>query len=195
MLYNGGYGLLMLDQRASGKSQGDTRSLGWKDIPDVKTAVAWLMKRDKRSKIGIYGCSMGASIALAGSVGTSSIQAIAADAPSGLQWFENLPDFTLQDPLSLQIMALYYPLVMLRTQATPPMSTLDAIKKQPGRPMLFISTGQTTEYSRVGVYYQSAAEPKELWNLPESTHCAGPLSDPDEYRQHLLDFFRRSGLP
>jgi fermentation-respiration switch protein FrsA (DUF1100 family) len=189
MLYEHGYGLLMYDQRASGESEGDSRSLGWLDIADVGAAAAWLTQRQADVKLGAYGCSMGAAIALGGAAATPSIRAVALDALSPLQWYENLPPFSLRDPLSLPVMALYYPLVMLRARALPPTGTLQAIQDYGARPVLFISSGQGAEFSRVSAYYQAAAGPKEHWNIPDSSHCYGPAAHPAEYQQHLLNFF------
>jgi pimeloyl-ACP methyl ester carboxylesterase len=189
MLYKHGYGILMYDQRATGESEGETRSLGWRDIPDLKAAVAWLAGQPETGKIGAYGCSIGAAISLAGSVGLPSIRAVATDAISPLGWQESLPPFSLQDPFSRPIMALYYPLVMLRAHAWPPGSTLEAVKNYGQRPLLFISTGQGGELARVSQYYAAAAGPKSNWNIPDSNHCAAPITHPQEYETHLVEFF------
>ena len=192
LLYQNGYGLLMLDQRASGESEGNARSLGWLDIPDVLAASNWIATRSSDAQIGIYGCSMGAAIALAGSVGVPAIRAIAADAPSELGWVENLPGFSWNDPLSLPIMALYYPLVMLRAGALPSGNTSDAIHNLGSRAILFISSGQPGENQRVSSFYSHAAGPKEYLLLSDATHCGGPISDPELYQQRLVNFFNSS---
>jgi len=189
MLYKHGYGLLMYDQRASGESQGNLRSLGWRDIPDLAAATRWLQARQRELKIGVYGCSMGGAIALAGSVDLPAIQAAVVDAPSPLQWYENLPDFSFSNPLHLPIMALYYPMVMLRTRALPPTSSLAAAQNFGARPILFISTGRAAEYARVEDYFIAAHGPKQHWNIPEAQHCAGPITQQKEYEQRLEDFF------
>ena len=189
MLYKHGYGLLMYDQRASGESDGDSRSLGWRDIPDLKEAAAWLAEHPEAKEIGAYGCSMGGAIALAGAVSVPSIRAVAADAPSPLQWQEYAPPFSLQDPLSGPIMALYYPLVMLRARAIPPSSTVEAVQNYGSRPLLLISTGQGGEFSRVSAYFDAATGMKTHWNIPNSSHCAAPSTHPQDYEQHLAEFF------
>lgn len=189
MLYKHGYGLLMYDQRASGESDGDSRSLGWRDIPDLKEAVAWLAKHPEAKKIGAYGCSMGGAISLAGSVGVPAIRVVAADAPSPLGLPEALPTFSVQEPFSFPITALYYSLVMIRARALPPTSTMDAVKNYGARPLLFISTGESGEFSRVQSYFNAANGPKAHWNIPDSSHCAAPGTHPKEYEQHLVEFF------
>jgi fermentation-respiration switch protein FrsA (DUF1100 family) len=189
MLYKHGYGLLIYDQRASGESEGSTRSLGTLDVPDVQEAARWLAKRQKDLKIGAYGCSMGAAIAIAGAVGVPAIRALAVDAPAQLLWNEKLPPFSLRDPFSQPIMALYYQFMLLRVQALPATSTGEAVKNYGSRPILFISTGQSAELSAMNTYFKAARGPKEYWNIPDANHCDGPNSHPEEYQQHLVNFF------
>lgn len=194
MLSAQGYGILMYDQRASGESQGDSRSLGWRDIPDLAAATGWLATRVTSPAIGVYGCSMGASIALAGAANLPAIRAAALDAPSPLSYRENLPEFNPHDPLMLPIMGLYYPLVMLRARALPPTSTLLAVQQFGQRPLLFISSGLGSEKVRVDTYFAAAQGPRSHWNLPGASHCSGPQHAPLEYSQHLLEFFN-TNLP
>lgn len=189
MLFKHGYGLLLYDQRASGKSDGSTRSLGWLDSPDLAQAVDLAVTREKDLKIGVYGCSMGGAISLAGSVEVPEIGAIISDAPSPLSWDEYRPAFSLSDPVSLPVTALYYQLVRLRTGAGSAASATQAVRELGPRPILFISTGQGAEFARAERLFQAASGPKAHWNLPNSSHCAGPGTDPAEYEAHLVEFF------
>jgi len=191
MLFKHGYGVLMYDQRASGESEGSYRSLGWRDIPDLGEAASWLSARQTDIKIGAFGCSIGAEIALAGALNVPSVQAIALDALSPLQWYENLPPFSLRDPFSLPVTTLYYSLLALRTQALPAISTIEALQEFGSRPILFISTGQAAELERTRTYFEAAPGPKEYLNIPEANHCTGPVTRPGEYEDYLLRFFDR----
>jgi uncharacterized protein len=190
MLAKHGYGLLLYDQRASGESQGNLRSLGWRDIPDVSAAAQWLKSRPETGKIGLLGCSMGGAIALAAAADYPAIEAVAADAPSPLTFSEARP--RAGDPnwgVSLPIYALYYGLTGLVNGTFAPTSTLAALPKIAPRPLLLISTGQDGEIERVKAYYELARQPKTHWNIPNSSHCAGPVTNPIEYEQQLVEFF------
>lgn len=192
MLVRHGYGVLMYDQRASGESQGDVRSLGWLDIPDVAQAVAFLRSRPDvdENRIGVYGCSMGGAIALAAMAADPAIAAVAADAPSLLTFDEARPQ--IGDPgwgMNLPINALYYSFVSLRAGVSPPTSTHNAAQSITPRPLLLISSGQPGERARVDALYAAAGEPKTHWHIPNAGHCGGPLAQPQEYEQHLVDFF------
>ncbi len=192
MLVRHGYGVLMYDQRASGQSEGETRSLGWLDIPDVSRAVALAQSRPgvDKSRIGVYGCSMGGAIALAAAAVDPSIAAVAADAASPLTLEEAHPTF--DDPawgIKIPVYALYYPFVALRAGTWPPTTTLKAAQSIAPRPLLLISSGEPGERARIDALYNLARQPKTHWNIPETGHCGGPSARPDEYEQRLVDFF------
>lgn len=194
MLYRHGYGILMYDQRASGESDGNTRSLGWLDIPDLGAAAAFVTSQAPRAQIGAFGCSSGGAIALAGAAQTSLIAAIAIDAPSPLHWREAMPPFDPRQPFQTVIMGLYYPLVMLRAGTLPPTTTTAAIGAYGPRPILFLSTGQEVEQARVQAYFDLATGPKKHANFATSSHCAAPLTHPAEYERHLVEFFNAALL-
>ncbi len=190
MLYKYGYGLLMYDQRASGESQGSLRSLGQRDIPDVAQAVTWLESRSPGGKFGVLGCSMGAAIGLAAAAEDPRIAAVAVDAPSPLTFAESQPQIGAPNwAVDFPIHALYYGFVRLANGVFAPVSTLSVIPKIAPRPILLISTGEGGEFERIQSYYKLARIPKTHWNIPNSGHCAGPLTNPAEYEQHLVEFF------
>jgi uncharacterized protein len=192
MLFRHGYGILMYDQRASGESAGDVRSLGRLDIPDVSQAVLYLQSRPemKGNRIGAYGCSMGAAIALAAAAGNPAIEAVAADAPSPLTFSEAHPQ--LGEPgwvVNLPLQALYHLLLAVRVGALPPTSTVETVRQMTPRSLLLISTGQGAERARMDMLFNLAGEPKQHRNLPNAGHCGGPAADPAQYEQYLADFF------
>src|SRR5512139_353212 len=83
MLARHNYGVLLYDQRASGESEGDVLSWGWRDVGDVAAALAFLKTRSDvdPERMGITGCSTGAEIALGAAAQFAELKAVAADAP------------------------------------------------------------------------------------------------------------------
>lgn len=187
-LYQAGYGLLLYDQRASGESEGTIRSLGWLDIPDVREAVHFVTTRQPGARIGIAGCSSGGAIALGGAAFAPEIGAVAADAPSPLSWEENRPNFRA-DPFYALTFTAYFHIVAWKAGTYAPISTLEAIRAVSPRPILFISTGQGAERERVQAYSKATSGPSLHFNLPDSGHCAGPYTHPQEYGRALVEFF------
>ncbi len=193
LLVRRGYGVLMYDQRASGESEGDVRSLGWLDIADVSKAAGWLQTRPAVTQIGAYGCSMGGAIALAAAAQNPSIAAVVADAPSFLTFDESRLESNPADwSFGLPVSAFYYSFVALRAGTLPPISTHQALRAIAPRPLLLISSGQAGERQRVDGFFTIAGEPKSHWHIPEAGHCGGASLHPDEYEQHLVDFFDQS---
>ncbi len=63
--HRAGYGVLAIDPRAQGESDGGRRTLGYREVRDVLGALAWLRKRGyEASRIVLHGWSMGGATAL-----------------------------------------------------------------------------------------------------------------------------------
>lgn len=65
-LYEEGYNLLVIDQRAQGESEGEYMSMGIKERKDCHTWLKWLEEHTDATKLPVYfmGISMGASTVL-----------------------------------------------------------------------------------------------------------------------------------
>jgi uncharacterized protein len=59
--YDMGYNLLIIDQRAHGKSDGKYSSMGWIERKDIISWINYLNGSEKNIKIILYGISMGAN--------------------------------------------------------------------------------------------------------------------------------------
>lgn len=79
MLVRHGYGVLALDLRGHGESDGVTNRLGWQGTQDVKAAVEYLQARPEVARIGGLGLSMGAEALLGAASEVPALEAIAAD--------------------------------------------------------------------------------------------------------------------
>ncbi len=83
------FSLFLFDFRAHGESEGDIIYFGLKEYLDVKAAIDFLKneERTKNLKIGIWGCSLGASVGIIASSKYEEIKCLVAD--SG---FANISD-------------------------------------------------------------------------------------------------------
>lgn len=191
-----GFGILMYDERASGESEGEYRSYGWMDPPDVGSALDYLTARPEvdPQKIGIAGCSIGGQISLQSAARYPQIKAIWADGPSGTVTADYGPAsnwVTAIILLSNRLMDFLFT-IYLDIDKPQPMTTI--IGTIDPRPIMLIAGGKERPYTGaeakyVASFFDAAGNNAQLWIIPEATHCDGPLQRPEEYRQRLVDFF------
>lgn len=91
--------LLLLDMRYFGGSEGTITTLGHREWRDVAAGVRFLRDRGYAS-VGVWGISMGASVALITLAHESGIDAVVADSP-----YSDLHEMTLDYYLRLPVMA------------------------------------------------------------------------------------------
>lgn len=66
-----GYAVLMLDLRGHGDSGGERRTLGYREVRDVRAAISWLKERRyDPNDVVLHGWSMGAATAVRAAPGT-----------------------------------------------------------------------------------------------------------------------------
>jgi len=81
--HDAGYGVLMLDLRAQGESEGSRRTLGYREVRDVRGALDWLHERGYEARnVVLHGWSMGGATAVRAAPGTG-IAAVVEEAGYG----------------------------------------------------------------------------------------------------------------
>ncbi len=192
-LANQGYGVLFYDQRASGESEGDMRSWGWLDVADVDTALAYLQARPEvdANKIGIFGSSTGAEIAIAAAARNPDIAAVGADGPGYTVQQDAVPPQSITEAISYFNAGLLVLMMQLRSGASAPQPLTEAVTQITPRPLWLISTTTEFDFERrmAEQFYDLAGEPKAHWHIPEAGHGGGPSARPEEYAQRLVDFY------
>lgn len=191
-LATAGYGVLMYDQRGLGQSEGETRSWGWLDEPDVHAAVDFLLVQPEvdPERIGIVGASLGGQIAIRAAARDERISAVVADGASMLR-YEDMPR-----PRNILEVAEYGFMWLVdrgfeaRLGVPAPQGVKDVIGWIAPRPILLITGLQDRqEADRIRGYYQAAGSNAQLWEIPEVTHTEGPYLRPEEYAARLVGFF------
>ena len=81
MLAKNGYGVLLVDPRGYGDSQGDPNAYGWGSTKDIDAAVAWLRRRPdvERRRIGGLGVSMGGEQMLEAAARNRGLKAVVSE--------------------------------------------------------------------------------------------------------------------
>ncbi|MDH5506581.1 MAG: alpha/beta fold hydrolase [Anaerolineae bacterium] len=189
-----GYGALLLDMRNQGESQGTVTTLGLEEWQDVRGAVDYLLTRPEVNpeRIGLVGHSMGGATAIRAAARIPEVRAVIAESA-----------FTsIEDNISESIRAVtglpafpFAPLVIFFAQREAgvdmhQMRPIDDLKQISPRAIMFIH-GQLDEIISVNnsyALYAAAAEPKELYIIPNTGHGGLPQANPPEFSRRVLAF-------
>lgn len=188
-----GFGVLMYDARASGKSGGKRRSFGWQDVDDVQAAINFLQNRDDidPDRIGILGFSTGAEIALNAAAKYAAIKATLADG-AGFPSTGDIPaPVNLRERITHPSFALLFKVMEWELGIEQPGPISQVIHTISPRAVFLVSTGNDLELRQNTIYYEQASEPKEHWNVPETGHGGAFRARPEEYSEKIKDFFTR----
>lgn len=190
-----GFGVLAYDQRASGESGGRWRTWGAQDVYDLQHVLAYLQARPEvePGRIGVFGHSMGAEIAVHAAARYPALQAVAADGPGWSAPSDYAPRTAGESGLQAARWLVWR--LMAGISASPGAPALrESLPELAPRPLLLISTGTDHERYQAELYLAAANPPKTHWNIPEASHGSGPASRPDEYEHRLVEFFQRALL-
>ena len=193
LLASHGYGVLLYDERGSGES-GGSRTFGWLDAQDVSLALDYLQNKAEidPQRIGVLGFSIGGQIALRAASRFDQIRAVVAEEP-GFARISDVPDIpTLEERFYSVGYWLGERWLSLRTGVPIPEGVVDGLPRIAPRPILFIATGQDYGRTLVRYFFDKASEPKEWWEVPETTHGGSPIARPDEYERVIVAFFDRA---
>jgi len=190
MLAENGYGVLSLDLRGHGESQGRTNRLGWQGTQDIEAAVDYLQRQEDVSGIGAYGSSMGGEVVLGASGECAEITAIVADGATrrSTQELLALPEErSLVRSFTARVM---YAAVRLFAWGEPPKPLLQEMRRSNSTEFMLIAAGENDlEVKFNELFARELQDRAVLWVAPGVTHTGAFATYPDEYEQRVLDFF------
>jgi uncharacterized protein len=199
-LLRAGYGVVMMDSRAHGESEGDLATYGWKERDDVRAIVAALEDKVHPQCIFAFGVSMGGGIALQAAAVEPRISAVAAETPfssfreasydyAGFHrnpWLGRILFRTVVEAgfLATKKIAGFYP-----SDVSPEKS----VAQRPF-PVLLISDGEDVvlPLRHQQATFTAAKGPKKLWIVPGAIHASAMGVAPQEYERRVLSFFARA---
>ena len=198
MLAKNGYGVLLVDPRGYGDSQGDPNAYGWGSTKDIDAAVAWLRRRPdvQRRRIGGLGLSVGGEQMLEAAASNRGLKAVVSEG-AGIRSVREALLRRGPSPLEL---ALQYPQDLVQTVSVwllggepIPISLKNASLLIAPRATFFIygEDGQEVEKAVNPVYYDAAFSPKAIWMVPGAGHTQGIETQPEEYERLVVGFFDR----
>jgi len=191
----GGYNLCYFDFRNHGESGGTRSSLGPLEIGDMEAALDYITraKPEQTRRLGVYGLSMGAAVALTVTARDPRIEAVVAE--SAFSSFNGVVArfariFYGVPRLPFVPMTLFF--VRARLGIDPELSSpvrfIDRIAPRP----VFLIQGDKDERmppSEGAALFSRAKEPKTLWTIPGADHGEAAEVAGKEYQDRLLQFY------
>lgn len=196
MLIRHGYGVLLLEPRGQGGSEGDI--VPWAGDRDLLAGAALLQSRPDvdPDRIGGIGFSIGGENLLEAAAQSTAFKAIVSEG-AGTRVGE-------VDEVSGPARLLVAPSQAMMTAAVtvfsnhrPPPPIVDRIGRIAPRSLFLVyaDPGMGDENTRQPKYYAAAGEPKAIWKVPGSQHTGGIDARPGEYERRVIAFFDQALLP
>ena len=198
VLADAGFGVLLLDARGHGESEGRAMDFGWYGERDVAAAVDVLAEQPDvdPDRIGVVGLSMGGEQALGASGADPRIRAVVAEGATARSaadeaWLSE--EFGLQGWLQEQLEWVQDRVTEVLTEAPLPNSSRAAAGSTEETRYLLITAGDAPDEASSAAYVAGAApERVEVWTVPGAAHVGGLATAPDEWSERVTSFLAES---
>jgi dienelactone hydrolase len=195
MLTEHGYGALLFDRRGEGASEGDPNLLGWGGDRDVEAAVEFLQDRPDvdPGRIGGIGLSVGGELMLEAAAETDGLQAVVSEG-AGARSYRETSHRTDSNPVEMGVYYLLTAATRVFSDEPVPPDLDDLVADIAPRSVLLVygEHGQPQEIDLNPTFYESAGEPRDLWEVPGAGHIDGLHSQPEQYERRVIGFFDRA---
>jgi pimeloyl-ACP methyl ester carboxylesterase len=187
-----GYGVLMVDLRAQGRSEGERVTMGYREVQDVRAAHAWLKERGFAPHgVVLHGFSMGGATVLRAAPGTSVAAVVVdsayADLPLILR--QRLPEVSGLPPFFTPGVMLAARLFLnLDPWAVQPEEDTRRFCKEGVHLLIIHSTGDKVVPFGHASRLKEACPRATFWKIEGYEHV-GAYAHP-EYEQKLLSFLK-----
>jgi uncharacterized protein len=192
-----GYGVVMMDSRSHGESEGPMATYGWLERNDVRSIVDSLETAEHPRHVFALGESMGGGIALQAAAVEPRIEAVVAEAA-----FANLReasyDYAGLRKSPLLGKTLFAPGTWTMIWRASRLANLPAAEVSPQKavaarafPVLLICDADDVALPcrHTKMIFEAARGPKQMWVVPGAYHTAALGTAPDEFRKRVLEFF------
>jgi uncharacterized protein len=190
-----GYGVLLLDVRGHGGSDGHAMLWGWDGDADVAAAMTFLLARPDvvDGRVGVVGMSMGGEQAL-GAAGTDPrIRAVVAEGATGRGPYIEGRDTQGLDGLFEDVLGgVVLQVTDLLSAGHQPPRLVDAVAAAAPRPILVIAGDLDEEITAGRAFVAAAPASVELWIVPDTGHTAGLDTHPVEWESRVVAFLDRT---
>jgi uncharacterized protein len=193
VLGRAGYGVVAVDGRGHGHSEGQPMDLGWKAPLDIGAGVSFLSRRPEvdPGRIAVLGVSSGGAGALLAAAEDPRVDAVISEG-IGVTSF---PDALRLGPDRWWKIPFYWMGTTgsdLLSPAAPPVPMDEALDRVVPRPVLLISGRGTDERFLNRHLVERGGPTTELLALPDTKHSLGIWSHPDRWTGRVLGFLDRA---
>jgi dienelactone hydrolase len=187
-----GYGLLLVDARGHGLSEGRGMDLGWYGDQDIEAAVDFLAGQPgvDPARIGLLGLSMGGEEAVGAAAADPRIRAVVAEGVTARtaadkdQWLPGGAAGTVQRALD----AYTFGVTDLLTPAVPPTPLHEAVASSDAS-FLLVTAGRVPDEARAAAAFAEAAPARvQVLDIPGATHTHGLDTAPQVWTAEVLGF-------
>lgn len=194
VLADAGFGVLMVDARGHGESEGRAMDFGWYGEQDVAAAVDVLAAQPDvdPARLGVVGLSMGGEQALGASGADPRIHAVVAEGATARSaadeaWLSE--QFGLQGWVQEQLEWVQDRFTDILTDAPLPTSSRSAVESADGTRYLLITAGEVPDEGYSAVYVAAGAPDRvDVWTVPGAAHVGGLATAPDEWTERVTTF-------
>jgi pimeloyl-ACP methyl ester carboxylesterase len=195
VLHRNGFGVLALDARGHGQSEGAAMDFGWYGDLDVAAAVDHLLTAEaiEPERIGVLGLSMGGEEAIGAAAAHDAIRAVVAEGATARtaadkSWLSDT--YGWRGWLQEQIERVQFGVTDLLTEASPPGTLASSIASARSTSFLLITAGRVAD-ERHAADHLAAAAPDRLtvWEIEGADHTGGLDVAPTEWERRVVDFF------
>ena len=187
-----GYGVLVLDRRGEGGSQGDPNAFGWGGAPDVHAAVAWLRSRPDvdPARVAGVGLSVGGELLLEAAADDPGLRAVVAEGAGMRSIAEQrhlpgvAPALRWLSPMVVQTAAT----AVLSGEPVPPDLAVAVGRIAPRRVLLIRALHGHEDEVLNRVYRRAAPQTTQLWEVRRGGHVGALEAEPAAYAQRMLSF-------
>ena len=194
MMARHGYGVLLLDPRGQGGSEGDI--VRWQGDRDLNAGAKYLQSRPDvdDARIAGFGSSVGGEQLLEAAAQSTAFRAVVSEGAGERVGEMDASGF--EKVTATPLMAIMTAAVTVFGNDGPPPAIVDRIGRIAPRPvfLIYAEPGMGGEDYRQPQYYAAAGEPKQMWKVPGASHTGGIDAQPAEFERRVIEFLDRALL-
>ncbi len=193
VLADAGFGVLVLDARGHGESEGRAMDFGWHGDAEIAAATDFLASRPEvdEDRIGAVGMSMGGEEAIGAAASNPRLRALVAEGATRRMaedeaWLRE--EYGIRGRVQQVIERVQDRVTALLTDAEVPVALREAVDRS-AADFLLIAAGRVTDEVHAAEHIASAAPDRvRTWTVDDAGHTRGLAEDRDEWTRRVTAF-------